>query len=195
MLSFPNRLELRGGPLQTRRLTLLPLDVADAPELWEAVDTSRQWLQPWLPWVASNKTPDASVRFAEASAKEWDVGRAARFLIREQPGGRLLGVVGLEDCVAMHRSCNLGYWLRKDATGRGLMVEAACKCIEFGFRTMGAHRIRVAAATGNHPSLRVIQRVGFQFEGIGRQAEWVDGRWLDHAVFSLLEHEWRNPQS
>jgi ribosomal-protein-serine acetyltransferase len=51
---------------------------------------------------------------------------------------------------------------------------------------MGAHRVRVAAATDNHASLSVISRLGFRFEGIARQAEWCDGRWLDHSVFALL---------
>ena len=35
-------------------------------------------------------------------------------------------------------------------------------------------------------SLAVIGRLGFRFEGIAREAEWCDGRWLDHAVFALL---------
>ena len=98
----------------------------------------------------------------------------------------LVGVVGLEACVHLHRSCELGYWLRKDATHRGLMTEASKAALDFAFRTMGAHRVRVAAATDNHPSLSVIARLGFRFEGIARQAEWCDGRWLDHAAFSLL---------
>jgi ribosomal-protein-serine acetyltransferase len=55
---------------------------------------------------------------------------------------------------------------------------------------VGIHRLCVAAATDNHPSLRVIARLGFHFEGVARHAEWCDGRWLDHAVFSLLDHEW-----
>ncbi len=54
--------------------------------------------------------------------------------------------------------------------------------------------IRVAAATDNHASLRVIARLGFRFEGIARHAEWCDGRWLDHASFALLEHEWQQPR-
>jgi ribosomal-protein-serine acetyltransferase len=172
-------------------LTLAPLDAADAHELWEVVDASRAWLTPWLPWVPFQKSPDASLRFVEASAADWDGGRALRFAIRDRRSGVLLGVVGLEACVEMHRSCELGYWLRHDAARQGFMTEGAMMCVDFGFRTLGMHRVGVAAATGNHPSLRVIARLGFQFEGVERQAEWCDGRWLDHAVFSLLEHEWR----
>ena len=101
----------------------------------------------------------------------------------------LLGVVGLDSCVHLHRSCELGYWLRRDATGKGLMTEAANASVEFAFSRMAMHRIRCAAATDNFPSLRVIQRLGFRFEGIARQAELVQSRWLDHAVFAKLSSD------
>lgn len=192
MLSIPARTDLRARPISSQRLALAPLENSDTDELWQVVDASRAWLQPWLPWVPFQKSAEASLRFVEASVADWDAGRALRFTIRDVQTKRLLGVVGLEACVEMHRSCELGYWLRHDASRHGFMTEAASLCVEFGFRTLGMHRIRVAAATGNHPSLRVIARLGFQFEGIARHAEWCDGRWLDHAVFSLLEHEWRS---
>jgi len=191
MLAIPPRSELRARPLESERLSLAPLTAADSAELWEVVDGSRAWLQPWLPWVPFQKSAESSLRFAEASAADWDHGRAMRFTIRSRPDGQLVGVVGLEACVEMHRSCDLGYWLRRDGARRGYMTEAAKRCVDFGFRTVGVHRMRVAAATSNHPSLRVIARMGFHFEGISRHAEWCDGRWLDHAIFSMLDHEWR----
>lgn len=190
MFPIPPRAEVRDKPILAPRLTLLPLDASDAHEIWDLVEESRSWLLPWLPWVPYQTDLDSARRFVEASIQDWDQGRALRFLIRQRPGGSLLGLVGLEAFVEMHRSCELGYWLRKDAAGRGVMTEAATHCVDFAFRQLGVHRMRVAAATGNHPSLRVIARLGFQFEGVSRHAEWCDGRWLDHAVFSLLDHEW-----
>ncbi len=190
MISLPPRPELRARPIVTPRTVLAPMDVPDARELWQVVEGSRSFLQPWLPWVPYQRDAESALRFAEASAQDWDSGRAVRFTIRDRAGGQLLGVVGLEGCVDMHRSSDLGYWLRKEASKKGLMTEAAGACVEYGFRVMGFHRIRVAAATDNHPSLKVIARLGFHFEGIARHAEWCDGRWLDHAIFSLLEHEW-----
>jgi ribosomal-protein-serine acetyltransferase len=49
--------------------------------------------------------------------------------------------------------------------------------------------VRIAAATDNHRSLAVIARLGFRFEGIARQAELVQSRWLDHAVFAKLSQD------
>ena len=186
MLAVPPRQELRLRPLETSRLILAPIDTADARDLWAAVDASRAHLEPWLPWVPFNVDAEASFRYAEASAQDWDNARACRFCIRDKIGRRLVGVVGLEAFAHLHQSVELGYWLRIDACGKGFMTEAARATVDFALRGLHAHRVRVAAATDNHASLGVIRRLGFHFEGIARQAERCNGRWLDHAVFALL---------
>jgi ribosomal-protein-serine acetyltransferase len=189
MLVIPPRSEVRATPIETQRLFLTPMEPADADELWIAVDGSRSHLAKWLPWVPFDTDLASNLRFAEACAADWDAGRAIRFGIRERSSRTLVGLVGLESCVHLHRSCELGYWLRKEATGRGLMTEAARGAVDFAFHHMGAHRVRVAAATDNFKSLEVIARLGFRFEGILRQAEFCDHRWLDHAVFGLLHSD------
>jgi ribosomal-protein-serine acetyltransferase len=149
---IPLRTSLRRAPLETARTLLVPIDAPDGQELWEAVDGSRWHLERWLPWVPYNNNPEASVRYAEACAVDWDAGRALRFAVRDKNSRHLLGVVGLDACVHLHRSCELGYWLRRDAVGRGLMTESASAGVEFGFARVGLHRIRCAAATDNVPS-------------------------------------------
>ncbi len=186
MLSIPSRASLRKSPLETPRLVLVPIETSDGADLWTAVDGSRWHLERWLPWVPFNNTPEASQRYAEACAADWDAGRAVRLAIRDRGTREFLGVVGLDSCVHLHRSCELGYWLKREGTGKGLMTEAARGIADFALHRMGVHRIRCAAATDNYQSLRVIARLGFRFEGIARQAEFVQNRWLDHAVFARL---------
>lgn len=185
-LVIPARSAKRRDPILTHRYRLTPMEHTDGPGLWEAVEESRWHLEQWLPWVPFNNTPHASATFTQACAAEWDAARALRFAIREHKSPELLGVVGLDNCVHLHRSCHLGYWLRRSATGQGTMREAASAVVEFAFEHAQFHRVQCAAATDNFPSLRVISRLGFRFEGISRQAEFVGGRWVDHAVFSRL---------
>jgi ribosomal-protein-serine acetyltransferase len=185
-LAIPSRGALRNSPLRGARVLLTPLESADGPELWDVVESSRTHLQRWLPWVPFNTSIEASQRYAETCAADWDAGRAVRFGIRDIKSGELLGVVSLDACIHLHRSCDLGYWLRQGATGKGLMTEAASLCVKFALGRMEAHRVRCAAATDNHQSLAVIGRLRFRFEGIARCAEFVDSRWIDHAVFSRL---------
>jgi ribosomal-protein-serine acetyltransferase len=186
MLTVPTRSEIRTRPLESPRLLLAPLEPADGPDLWDAVEGSRAHLEPWLPWVPFNNDPEASYRYADASAVDWDHGRACRFSMREKKTLNLVGVVGLETFAHPHQSVELGYWLRRESTGQGFMTEAARSVITWAFSRLNAHRVRVAAATDNHASLGVIRRLGFRFEGISREAERCHGRWLDHAVFALL---------
>jgi ribosomal-protein-serine acetyltransferase len=176
----------KAPPLLGERVQLAPVDPADGPDLWHAVESSRVHLTRWLPWVPFNDSEQTSQRYAEACAEDWDEGRALRFCIRLRSNDDLVGVVGLDNCVHMHKNCDLGYWLCEAATGYGLMTEAARVCIRFAFEVVGIHRIRCAAATENGPSRRVIERLGFRREGTARSAEALNGHWVDHAVYSLL---------
>ncbi len=193
MLAIPARSELRQKPLDTSRLVLAPVEASDAADLWNAVETSRAHLEKWLPWVPFNTDMDASWRYCEASAIDWDHGRALRLAIRERSTQRFLGVVGLESLAHLHQSAELGYWLRADGIRRGFMTEAARATILWAFKRLNTHRVRVAAATDNFASLGVIRRVGFRFEGIAREAERCQGRWLDHAVFALISSDPPSP--
>ncbi len=186
MLVVPPRAELRHRPIDTTRLLLSPVEPGDASDLWAAVDASRAHLERWLPWVPFNTDLDASWRYCEASANDWDHARALRFTIRDKVSRRFLGVVGLESLAHLHQSAELGYWLRADGARRGFMTEAARATVLWAFKRLNTHRVRVAAATDNFASLGVIRRLGFHFEGIAREAERCQGRWLDHAVFALL---------
>ncbi len=189
MLVIAPRNELKTRPLTTERLLLSPVDGSDARDMWNAVEMSRAHLEPWLPWVPFNADLDASFRYGEASAADWDAARACRFAIRDRGSRQFLGVVGLESIAHLHESAELGYWLRVDTTGRGYMTEASRALLNWTFGPMRAHRVRVAAATDNHASLAVIRRLGFRFEGIAREAERCHARWLDHAVFALLAND------
>ncbi len=191
MVNLPTRASLHASPITSPRLQLQPIDVSDSHEIWLAVEESRKYLYPWLPWVPFQRDEAATSRFAEACVADWDAGRAVRMVIRERGTRTLVGVVGLETCIHMHASCELGYWLREPAQGRGYMTEAAGMLVRAAFEDFQMHRIRVAAATTNHRSLSVISRLGFHFEGIAREAEFVAGRWLDHAVFAMLAQDYQ----
>ena len=189
MIKIPTRASLRASPLTTPRLALYPIDPSDAHDLWLAVEESRGHLYPWLPWVPFHRDEPATQRFTDACVADWDAGRALRMVIRDRKTKTLAGVVGLETCVHMHASCEIGYWLREPCQGRGLMTEAAGGLVRAAFQQFNFHRIRVAAATANHRSLSVIARLGFRFEGIAREAEYCAGRWLDHAQFGMLAND------
>lgn len=184
--TIPSIHALKQQPLATARTRLAPIAASDSNEMWEALESSRVHLEQWLPWVSRHTTPESCLRYTNACVREWLQGKALRFTIRAHHTGSFLGVVGLENLVHEHMSCDLGYWLCQHASGAGVMTEAAQCLIDFGFGDLGLHRVRCAAALENTPSLRVISKLQFKPEGVARQAEFVATRWVDHAVFARL---------
>ena len=185
------RAELRRHPLETARLVLAPVEPGDAGALWAALDASRPELERWLPTAPFNTDVDSTRRYASASAVDWDLGRAFRLAIRDRTTGVLLGVVGVEGFSPLQRSVELGYWLRSDATGRGVVTEACRALIDWAFARLHVRRVVAASATDNHASLAVLRRLGFRSEGVAREVEECQGRRLDHERFGLLATDTR----
>lgn len=186
MLAIPPRSDFRSRPVFTPRLMIAPLDGSAAREMHLSIQQSKAALERWLPWVPFTHDAESVLQYTEASAADWDAGRACRFAIRERTTHVFMGVVGIESWQPLHDSGDLGYWLATSACGNGYMTEAARAVLGFAFQRAKAHRVRVAAGTDNHASLAVIRRLGFHFEGVARHAEQVQGRWIDHALFGLL---------
>jgi hypothetical protein len=61
-LKIPTRTELSQQPLTTERTILEPLASSMYRKLFRAVDDSRTFLEPWLPWVPYNDSVDASLK-------------------------------------------------------------------------------------------------------------------------------------
>lgn len=76
------------------------------------------------------------------------------------------------------------------------MTEALEAVLGFGFREVGLHRIQAVVMPGNVGSERLLEKLGFQREGILREYEnWGDKGYVDVTMFSLLRGEYERGQS
>ncbi|MGE8497781.1 MAG: GNAT family N-acetyltransferase [Pseudomonas sp.] len=103
--------------------------------------------------------------------------------------GQLLGACGFNAWAHEHRRAELGYWLMPEHWGGGVMRESLAAAITHGFEVMGLHRIEAVVDTDNGASSGLLRRLGFVHEGIRRECEYQDGRYLSLDCFSLLNSE------
>lgn len=167
---------------------LRPLRIRHAAELHAVVEANREHLRRWLPWVDASE----SVEQTRAYLREIQ-SRAARddaITLGIWTAEGLRGVVGFHLIEWFHRRTSLGYWLAADAQGRGLMTRAVRALLDHAFGDLGLNRVELAAATGNTRSRAIAERLGFTFEGVRRQCEWLYDHFVDHAVYSMLAAEW-----
>jgi RimJ/RimL family protein N-acetyltransferase len=88
------------------------------------------------------------------------------------------------------KAAKLGYALTPGAQGRGYATDACRALAGFGFGELGLHRVSAAIGPGNEASVRVVERLGFAFEGTIRDHVYTNGAWRDSGLYSVLEHEW-----
>lgn len=72
------------------------------------------------------------------------------------------------------------------------MTEAMKAILHYGFEVMRLHRMEAFIGPDNFPSLKLVQRFGFQKEGVLREHYQVDGRMEDSVAYGLLRHEFEN---
>ena len=89
-----------------------------------------------------------------------------------------------------HRYAEIGYALRSDLWGRGFAREAVALALDWGFRTLGLHRIEADIDPRNDASRGLLQRLGFVSEGVLRQRFFVGDVATDSEIFGLLADDW-----
>jgi ribosomal-protein-alanine N-acetyltransferase len=57
------------------------------------------------------------------------------------------------------------------------------------FRALGLHRMEICIRPENGPSLRVVEKLGFRYEGLRRRYIHINGLWRDHFCFALVAEE------
>ncbi len=174
--------------LATERLWLREIVEADAPALF-AIHGDPQVMR----WFGSDPIADeaAALRLVKTFAGWRDlVNPGARWglELRDSPG--LIGTCGLFSWNRQWRKCTIGYELAAQAAGQGLMFEALCKILSWGFARMSVNRIDAQIHPDNQPSIKLARRLGFVEEGRLREIARWGGRQHDMLQFSLLQREW-----
>jgi RimJ/RimL family protein N-acetyltransferase len=82
----------------------------------------------------------------------------------------------------------LGYTVAEEMQGRGVATQAVRQAIRiaFGPDGLGLERIEAVAAVENVASRRVLEKAGFQFEGVRRGLLRIQGQRVDHACYGIL---------
>jgi len=114
------------------------------------------------------------------------------FMLVDKTTNRPLGECGFHTWNATHRRAELFYMLRNDDDKRkGYMSEALPHVLTAGFNTLNLHRIEALVGAENTPSVRLLQKYGFTWEGTMREDYVIDGTSYDSECYSLLKQEWK----
>ncbi|MFK7950615.1 MAG: GNAT family N-acetyltransferase [Saprospiraceae bacterium] len=158
-----------------------------AEELFTLVDANRTYLQEWLPWVNSTKSPKDSQQFLKEARRFSFGGQQFHTIIIYKE--KIVGLVGFNAIHKNHKKGEIGYWIAQDMQGKGIVTKSIKRLINYGFKHLDLNRILIRVATENFKSKRIPQRLGFTYEGTLRSDLFQNNRFLDIEIYGLLKSE------
>ena len=169
-------------------VTIRPIRLRDARALERELLDNRGWLRQW---EATNPNGPlsfdtrASIRSLQNNAR---AGFGLPFVI--EVDGALAGQLNVSSITyGSLGSATIGYWVSEKFAGRGVTPTAVALATDYCFFSTGLHRMEICIRPENEPSLRVVEKLGFRYEGLRRRYIHINGAWRDHFCFALVVDE------
>lgn len=177
---------LSAATLTTPRLVLRAIRLEDADAfhpIYSDPETMRYWSdKPVKNLEQTLETVRADVEaLAQGKGLFWSVCL----------DGAVIGKCVLFQFSMRNLRAEIGYVLRREFWGKGLMQEALGEVIRHAFEDLGLHRIEADTDPANQGSLKLLGKLGFENEGLFRQRWNVYGEWQDSVMLGLLKPDWQ----
>jgi ribosomal-protein-serine acetyltransferase len=171
-------------------IELRQLKFSDAKDIFEAIDSQRNYLGKWLPFVESTKSITDSEMYVNsvinADADHFEYVFTIRYC------GHFAGIIGFKDTDKVNRKTEIGYWLSEEYQKKGIMTKSVDILCNFAFKALNINKIQIKCAVGNIPSSNIPKRLNFILEGIERDGELLSGsHFVDLEIYSKLKSDCR----
>jgi ribosomal-protein-alanine N-acetyltransferase len=172
--------------LETERFVLREIRPSDAPAVFAcfADDAVTRYYD--QPTYTDIKQAEDLILHMRHSYRD---RRSIRWGIARRSDDLLLGTCGYMGWDRRSRKCSLGYELAQAYWRQGVMREVLTAVLPFGFEQMNLNRIEAEVIPGNIASEQLLQKLGFQREGLMRQSAYFKEAFYDLQLFALLKEE------
>lgn len=174
--------------LRTARLRLNPVTVENAGALWTILQQPDLRMYQDLPSVAA----PAFTELVARRPKRLHHGASGRFewLIYVTGSRKPVGWVSLRVAERDPATGEIGYSIVRDARGKGVASEAVRALISEAFEAAALTRVNAYCVPENAPSRRLLQRLGFTFDGVLPHGATVSGTPVDVLMHRLDREQW-----
>src|SRR5690349_23362859 len=179
---------MSGATLRDGSVTIRPIRLRDARVLERELATNRSWLRQWEatnPHGPIGFDTRASIRSLQSSARN---GSGLPFAI--EVDGEFAGQLNVSSIAyGSLSSASIGYWVAERFAGRNITPTSVALATAHCLFSLGLHRMEICIRPENAPSLRVVEKLGFRYEGLRRRFIHINGDWRDHFCFALVAEE------
>lgn len=179
-------LEINFNPfpvLETERLILRRINEADVAEIFFLRNDKGMMKYIDRPPFTSHEEALELIRTMDKMLEE---AEGINWAVTLKGETKLIGRVCLFHFAKEHYRGELGYMLYPEFHGQGIIQEAVTALLSYGFKTLGLHTMEAVVNPGNEASIKVLERNNFVREAYFRENYFFDGKFLDTAIYSLI---------
>jgi ribosomal-protein-alanine N-acetyltransferase len=169
-------------------IAIRPIRLRDARAIERELVEGRSWMREWeatSPRGSVGFDTRGSIRALQQNARN---GQGMPFVI--EVDGQLAGQLNVTSIAyGSLSSATIGYWIAERFAGRGATPTAVALATDHCFQVLGLHRMEICIRPENAKSLRVVEKLGFRYEGLKRRYIHINGDWRDHFCFGLVAEE------
>ncbi|GAB1421218.1 GNAT family protein [Anaerolineales bacterium] len=170
------------------QIQLVSFGLNDTDVLHTLISENRTHLDSWLRWTAAVQSPEQVASLIQSFMEKEIIEDGFHAGIWYE--GNLVGGLVCHYINRLSHKAEIGYWLAQSAVGKGIIRRCCLSVLALLFEQEQLHRVEIQAAVENRRSRSVAEALGLRFEGIKRESEWINGQYMDHAVYSILAQEW-----
>ncbi|MEX2441774.1 MAG: GNAT family protein [Pontimonas sp.] len=170
-------------------VTLRGVRLRDSRVMEKLLSTNRVWLEQWeathpiVPAFALDQRE--AIRSLLQQARK---GQGLPFVL--EVAGEMVGQLNVSQITyGSLSSAGLGYWIVQSQAGRGITPTAVALATDHLFFDKALHRMEICIRPENVASLRVVEKLGFRFEGFRRRYIHINRQWRDHLCYALTVEE------
>ena len=152
---------------QDKLLQLVSLE--HAVPLFELTEKDRERLRRWLPWVDTTTTLQHMEGFVSRVTEEKEKRESVHFVVLDR--GEISGVAGAHRIDEENNVAEIGYWLRLQSEGKGLISRSCEKLIEYLIESYDVEIIEIRTSPENERSQSVATRLGFTRQNTSDSSE------------------------
>lgn len=171
------------SPITTPRLLIRKLGIGDAEDIYAV--SCNPAVSRFVLWETHRSIAD-SRSMIRGVLRSYRAQEPAALAIVLRETGRVVGTIGFLWIDREHNTAEIGYSLAEELWNHGLMTEALCAMLRFGFETLHLNRIEAQFDVRNAASGQVMHKAGMRKEGVLRQRLYNKGEYIDVELWAVL---------
>jgi ribosomal-protein-serine acetyltransferase len=160
----------------------------DAEKLFQLVNSCREYLRKWLPWVDATKSCEDTKVFIQNTIKQFASNDG--FQVGIWYKNELAGVIGYNGMNRKSNSIKIGYWLGEKFIRKGIMTKVCKVFVDYAFTDLNVNQVEIRCAVDNHKSRAIPEKLGFTNKEVLNNSEWLYDHYVNHIIYVISKKDW-----